>query len=543
MSTVLATLGVAEEDAACERCDGAGLLRDEPDVELAFEDDVEPRRESDLPAVDLACQSLLMSSFKEVRTPLTTSLANRTLLASDPRVSVGALTTVDSCWTAACPGPPSEVPSKRASAEQVAATHFSGTLTAPTMSSADVDTTVLRFAAAVPGGPATLLLVLGSSDRPLVLASYPFALRAVEEAGACADTLPGMPLHERSAIRRNGEEESSFVGSSSSNQHSWEASPAQTRRFTCGPPRLGFRKPGLNFVFGRGPGINHARSLLALKQGATMYYDLNIAWPQAHARPGDVKNKGSAGKKVGVGGGGLGIASTSATTLTDPLEPLSETQRDSIRAMTLDLADCEYHGPTDVELKKEGTLLTKNRLEHSVGYSTIAFNTVVPTRFDGTKHANPFQPHPSGLPRPPFPDLDPRCNKASDLKGKKPVNSSSHPQVVQLSRMTLVMNDESMGKHGHGLVGIACTLQADFSLLCSPLRHTELGTHECASVLRSSQCSSDVGGYLLHSVPLAQRAQTTIHRYHLHRPRRLSPPSVFSQEIHRRRCPEQWCRF
>ncbi|MCO5581051.1 hypothetical protein L7F22_034926 [Adiantum nelumboides] len=183
-----------------------------------------------------------------------------------------------------------------------------------------------------------------------------------------------------------------------------------------------------------------------------MYYDLNIAWPQAHARPGDVKNKGSAGKKVGVGGGGLGIASTSATTLADPLEPLSETQRDSIRAMTLDLADCEYHGPTDVELKKKGTLLTKNRLEHSVGYSTIAFNTVVPTRFDGTKHANPFQPHPSGLPRPPFPDLDPRCNKASDLKGKKPVNSSSHPQVVQLSRMTLVMNDESMGKHGHGLV-------------------------------------------------------------------------------------------
>ncbi|PWN88343.1 PHP domain-like protein [Acaromyces ingoldii] len=189
-----------------------------------------------------------------------------------------------------------------------------------------------------------------------------------------------------------------------------------------------------------------------------MYYDLNIAWPQAHARPGDVKNKGSAGNKVGGGGGGgLGIASTSATTLADPLEPLSETQRDSMRAMTLDLAD--------------------------LGYSTIAFNTVVPTRFDGTKHANPFQPHPSGLPRPPFPDLDPRCNQASDLKGKKAVkSSSSHPKVVQLSRMTLVMNDESMGKHGHGLnsahtnallsydlLSVRPTSEATFSTACLSL--------------------------------------------------------------------------
>lgn len=178
-----ATLDVAEEDAACEeRRDGAGLLRAEPEVELAFEDDVEPRRESDLPAVDFACQSLLMSSLKEVRTPLTTSFASRTLLASDPRVSVGALSTDDSCWAAACPGPPSEVPSNRASAVQVAATQFAGTLTAPTMSSADVDATVLRFAAAVPGGPATLLLVLGSSGRALVPTSVTFALRAVEEA-------------------------------------------------------------------------------------------------------------------------------------------------------------------------------------------------------------------------------------------------------------------------------------------------------------------------------------------------------------------------
>lgn len=203
-----------------------------------------------------------------------------------------------------------------------------------------------------------------------------------------------------------------------------------------------------------------------------MYYDLNIPWPQARTRAEEGKHKTQGGKKGGGSAGGSNVATTSATTLQDPLESLTEAQRESMRLMTLDLADCELKLATRSSFgARVGHCNSNYPFLCTVGYSTIAFNSIVQTRFDGTKNANPFQPHPSGLPRPPFPELDPRCGAASDFKGKTALRTLAQPLVTQLSRMTLVMSDETMGKHGHGLVRHLRNLPFSHSLFLNLTLH------------------------------------------------------------------------
>lgn len=82
----------------------------------------------------------------------------------------------------------------------------------------------------------------------------------------------------------------------------------------------------------------------------------------------------------------------------------------------------------------------------SVGYSLMAYNQLIYSRFDPSLHRNPFEATASGQPRPPFPELDPRVPMDGKGKGKARV------QITQLSRMTLVMDEASMSKSGTGMV-------------------------------------------------------------------------------------------
>lgn len=84
-----------------------------------------------------------------------------------------------------------------------------------------------------------------------------------------------------------------------------------------------------------------------------------------------------------------------------------------------------------------------------VGFSTVAFNHVVATRYSG--QVNPFATAAAALgerSRPVFPELAPRSDGSA--KGKERAAG-----IVQLQRVTITLDDETMKGKGIGLVSLA----------------------------------------------------------------------------------------
>ncbi len=142
----------------------------------------------------------------------------------------------------------------------------------------------------------------------------------------------------------------------------------------------------------------------------------------------------------------------------NPTEGLTARQIEKMRAVAIDLSEREYFVMRDRDLA--------NLLRLTVGYRTLAFNHIVHSRFEATLHQNPFYDARTKETRPPFPGLDPR-KKAQERKRRKQVQkrakdpvddfwveAADGEEVTQLSRCSIVLDELSMGKGGHGIVGI-----------------------------------------------------------------------------------------
>lgn len=117
----------------------------------------------------------------------------------------------------------------------------------------------------------------------------------------------------------------------------------------------------------------------------------------------------------------------------------------------------------------------------------MAYNHVVESKFDPTRHSNPFAS--SQQSQPPFPELDPRRTKVKQ----------QDIHITQLSRMTLILDEDSMGKGGHGMTATSTAAllsydllaaqpfnDASFSLLCLTLSELKPGSIDIITLDLSS---------------------------------------------------------
>lgn len=130
---------------------------------------------------------------------------------------------------------------------------------------------------------------------------------------------------------------------------------------------------------------------------------------------------------------------------------------------------------------------------HTVGYSTIALNHVVHTKYDPQTHPHPFRPSRQG-PNPPFPKLDPRTRGGQGVvvRGQG---------VKQLSRLTLVLDKDQAIKSGTGFVAANSNTLLQYDLLAvMPL--TENGfQHACITMSELKPFSVDIISLDLAAAP------------------------------------------
>lgn len=81
-----------------------------------------------------------------------------------------------------------------------------------------------------------------------------------------------------------------------------------------------------------------------------------------------------------------------------------------------------------------------------MGFSILAFNHIISSKFNSSIHSNPFYSVDSQSSLPPFPDLDPRFNTNSNS------NPSSASSILQLSRLTLSLDSSSLISNSHNLL-------------------------------------------------------------------------------------------
>lgn len=164
-----------------------------------------------------------------------------------------------------------------------------------------------------------------------------------------------------------------------------------------------------------------------------MYYDLNILWPY---RPAVVSSTSSSSttKKQAKG------KQREAVSEKRGIDTLSEVDATELRSCVQMAIKRESQMPTSSPLTAEGkanpSWLSNG---HAVGYSTIAFNVVLPP---GTFNVSTVAAlNPCFLAKPLFPELDPRT--ADTGKAKK--------TVLQLSRLTVLLDESSLnGGKGNG---------------------------------------------------------------------------------------------
>ncbi|PWN54189.1 PHP domain-like protein [Violaceomyces palustris] len=200
-----------------------------------------------------------------------------------------------------------------------------------------------------------------------------------------------------------------------------------------------------------------------------MFYDLNIPWPCSSQQPAASSSSSSNQPKR--------KQKHQASQKKRDVSPSSANQEDS--------NNLSAQGPISFLNPTETRNLTEIVEDlQALGYSYVAFNNQVEIKFDPNLHSNPFQPTRDGRPRPPFPGVDPRTTRAANTstKGKSRSTPSFGQGLTQLSRMTLLLDDSSLGKAGTGLINSnAGPLQSYDLLAVKPLTESTF-QHACISL-------------------------------------------------------------
>ncbi|KDN52282.1 PHP domain-like protein [Tilletiaria anomala UBC 951] len=161
-----------------------------------------------------------------------------------------------------------------------------------------------------------------------------------------------------------------------------------------------------------------------------------------------------------------------------------------------------------------------------LGYHFVAYNHIVHGRFDSQAHQNPFYDSRTKETHPPFPLLDPRTRAAEQKRRRK--NAAAAPQnaanaaekgtdkatvaddakkewdgvdVTQYSRCTIVLDETSFGKQGHGLTSASTNALLTYDLLAvCPLTEAAFSA-ACLSLSELKQNSVDIISFDLAASP------------------------------------------
>lgn len=207
------------------------------------------------------------------------------------------------------------------------------------------------------------------------------------------------------------------------------------------------------------------------RSAVIMFYDLNIPWPAtvgAAASSSSSTTTSQSSKKKAKQNATLhqNSASSSAATPEPPASPLS-----SLREK-----DAASLGQLVLELNE-------------LRYSHVAFNRVVQSKYDPALHPNSLAPHRDGRPNPPFPELDPRTR----FKGKaKAISNGDGNGLTQLSRLTLILDEQSMAKSGSGWVTNNATALQSYDLLAVRPTTEAAFQHACLTLSELKPFSIDI---------------------------------------------------
>ena len=114
-----------------------------------------------------------------------------------------------------------------------------------------------------------------------------------------------------------------------------------------------------------------------------------------------------------------------------------------------------------------------------MGYTTVAYNYIVHTKYDPATQKNPF----SGTP--PFPKLDPRTRKSYGVE-------SYREGIKQLTRLTVVLDNDQAIKSGSGFVSANALALQRYDLL-SVTPTTEMAfQHACITLSELKPFSVDI---------------------------------------------------
>jgi ribonuclease P/MRP protein subunit RPP1 len=170
-----------------------------------------------------------------------------------------------------------------------------------------------------------------------------------------------------------------------------------------------------------------------------MFYDLKIEWPQS---PSTYQTFESTTKK----GKGKQVTNSAQTAL-KPFKDLTVREKDDLRAL---LRDAE-----------------------ELGFSTVALNFDIVGRIDGQQHAVPLSDAKLSLV-----EFDLAAGPSSRLR--------------QLSRMTLVLDETSMGKQGHGLTTTNQSALLSYDLLAVKPFNDVSFSAACLSMTELKPISIDI---------------------------------------------------
>lgn len=139
--------------------------------------------------------------------------------------------------------------------------------------------------------------------------------------------------------------------------------------------------------------------------------------------------------------------------------------------------------------KQRMSVLTYELME--MGYTTLAFNHVVHTKYDPVSQKYPFG---KGHCRPPFPKLDPRTRKAHGIEAYR-------AGIKQLSRLTVVFDSDQAIKSGSGFVSANAQALQQYDLLSvTPTTETAF-QHACITLSELKPFSIDIISLDLAAAP------------------------------------------
>ncbi|KAJ9479623.1 Ribonuclease P/MRP protein subunit RPP1 [Pseudozyma hubeiensis] len=203
-----------------------------------------------------------------------------------------------------------------------------------------------------------------------------------------------------------------------------------------------------------------------------MFYDLNIPWPQA----------------VGAGSS----SSTGSASQAQSSKKKAKQQQQQQPPASSSTSDSPSTDPLSALRENDATLLAQIALElDHLRYAYVAFNHIVQSRYDPAHHPNTMAPRRDGRPNPPFPELDPRMR--TNAKGKaKAVSVGDSSGLTQLSRLTLVLDEQSMAKSGSGWVTNNATALQSYDLLAVRPTTEAAFQHACLTLSELKPFSIDI---------------------------------------------------